>query len=137
MQLSKAIAQGGEPQTLATRSYFFLFLISGFCSLVYEVVWLRLSMASFGVTAGFIAILLSAFMAGLGIGSWGAGVLARRITVPKVGLQLYATAECCIGVSAFAVPYLLQLGRFLLQNLGVLLPGSRSVITCCPDFGSL
>jgi len=75
-------------------------------------------MASFGVTAGFIAILLSAFMAGLGIGSWGAGVLARRITVPKVGLQLYATAECCIGVSAFAVPYLLQLGRFLLQNLG-------------------
>src|SRR5262245_53005268 len=103
---------------MAMRSYFLLFLISGFCSLVYEVVWLRLSMASFGVTAGFIAILLSAFMAGLGIGSWGAGVLARRITVPKVGLRLYAVAECCIGVSAFAVPYLLKLGRFLLQSLG-------------------
>jgi spermidine synthase len=116
--LMQAIPQGGEPQTFAMRSYFLFFLISGFCSLVYEVVWLRLSMASFGVTAGFIAILLSAFMAGLGIGSWGAGVLARRITVPKVGLRLYATAECCIGVSAFAVPYLLQLGRFLLQNLG-------------------
>jgi spermidine synthase len=75
-------------------------------------------MASFGVTAGFIAILLSAFMAGLGIGSWGAGLLARRITIPKRGLQLYAIAECCIGVSAFAVPYLLQLGRFMLQRLG-------------------
>jgi len=75
-------------------------------------------MASFGVTAGFIAILLSAFMAGLGIGSWGAGLLARRIRVPKVGLQLYASAECFIGVSAFAVPYLLQFGRFLLQSVG-------------------
>src|SRR5213593_231914 len=115
MQLSKAIPQSREPQTFAMRSYFLFFLISGFCSLVYEVVWLRLSMASFGVTAGFIAILLSAFMAGLGIGSWGAGLLARHITVPKVGLQLYAVAECCIGISAFVVPYLLQLGRFLLQ----------------------
>src|SRR5262249_5977084 len=101
MQLSDAI-QSEESQGLAMRPYFLLFLISGFCSLVYEVVWLRLSMASFGVTAGFIAILLSAFMAGLGIGSWGAGVLARHITVPKAGLQLYAIAECCIGVSAFA-----------------------------------
>jgi len=118
MQLSKEIAEGGEPRVLAMRSYFLFFLISGFCSLVYEVVWLRLSMASFGVTAGFIAILLSAFMAGLGIGSWGAGSLARHITVPKFGLQLYGVAECCIGVSAFAVPYLLQLGRFLLQSVG-------------------
>src|SRR5215475_8468784 len=111
MQLSKAIPQSGKPHTLAMRSYFLFFLISGFCSLVYEVVWLRLSMASFGVTAGFIAILLSAFMAGLGIGAWGAGSLARHITVPKFGLQLYGIAECFIGISAFAVPNLLQLGR--------------------------
>src|SRR5262247_3492240 len=118
MQLFKEIAEGGKPKALPMRLYFLFFLISGFCSLVYEVVWLRLSIASFGVTAGFIAILLSAFMAGLGIGSWGAGLLARHIKIPKVGLRFYAIAECCIGVSAFVVPYLLQFGRLLLQTLG-------------------
>src|SRR5215510_16321517 len=99
MQLSKAIPQVGEPQTLAMRSYFLFFLLSGFCSLVYEVVWLRLSMASFGVTTAFVSIVLSTFMAGLGLGSWGAGVLSRRIKRPRVGLQLYALAEIIIGIS--------------------------------------
>ena len=32
------------------RWYFGFFLASGFRSLVYEVVWLRLAMAAFGVT---------------------------------------------------------------------------------------
>src|SRR6266481_1230069 len=57
------------------RSYFAFFLISGFCSLVYEVVWLRLGMAQFGVTTLMVSIILSSFMAGLGLGCWGAGRL--------------------------------------------------------------
>jgi hypothetical protein len=32
------------------RWLFVFFLVSGFSSLVYEVVWIRLSMAAFGVT---------------------------------------------------------------------------------------
>ena len=35
---------------LRTRWFYAFFFISGFCSLIYEVVWLRLSMANFGVT---------------------------------------------------------------------------------------
>ena len=54
-----------------------LFFVSGFCSLVYEIVWLRLAMGVFGVTAPFVSIFLSVFMAGLGLGSWGAGRLCR------------------------------------------------------------
>ncbi len=42
-----------------------LFLASGFCSLVYQVVWLRLGMASFGVNTAIVSIVLSVFMAGL------------------------------------------------------------------------
>ena len=53
--------------------FFLLFLISGFCSILYEIVWLRLAMAQFGVTSALTSIVLSMFMAGLGLGSWGSG----------------------------------------------------------------
>src|SRR5215467_9987874 len=58
--------------------YFAFFLISGFCSILYEIVWLRLAMAQFGVTSALVSIVLSAFMAGLGLGSWASGWLMRR-----------------------------------------------------------
>ncbi len=95
-----------------------LFFASGFCSLVYEVVWLRLAMGVFGVTAPFVSIFLSVFMAGLGLGSWGAGRLCRRLErePSSVALRLYAAAELLIGLSALAVPYLLTHSRDLLAG---------------------
>jgi hypothetical protein len=41
--------------------YFIFFFVSGFCSILYEVVWLRLAMAQFGVTTALVSIVLSAF----------------------------------------------------------------------------
>ena len=58
--------------------YFGFFFVSGVCSLLYEIVWLRLAMAQFGVTIAMVSIFLSIFTAGLGLGSWGAGRLLRR-----------------------------------------------------------
>src|SRR5258708_28236532 len=57
--------------------YFFFFLVSGFCGILYELVWLRLAMAQFGVTTPLVSTVLSMFMAGLGFGS-GAGRLFVR-----------------------------------------------------------
>jgi len=60
------------------------------------------------------------FMAGLGLGSWGAGILTRRI-LPSDGrraLRFYAMAELLVGISSFAVPLELKLGRLLLQHAG-------------------
>src|SRR5215467_8015084 len=72
--------------------YFGFFLVSGFCSILYELIWLRLAMAQFGVTTALISIVLSTFMAGLGVGSWAAGRVIRRFTqrqnIPP--LHLYA-----------------------------------------------
>src|SRR6266496_1586159 len=98
------------------RWYFVFFIVSGFCGLVYEVVWLRLAMASFGVTTALASIVISMFMAGLGLGSWGAGVLVRRVLDdgPRA-LRFYATAELLVGVSSLVVPLQLKLGRLLLQ----------------------
>ena len=53
--------------------FFIFFFVSGFCSLVYQVVWLRLAMAAFGVTTPFVSIVMSVFMAGLALGSWAVG----------------------------------------------------------------
>lgn len=100
--------------------YFIFFFISGFCSVLYELVWLRLSMAQFGVTTAMVSIVLSVFMGGLGLGSWASGKWIRRhadkISFPP--LQLYAAIEALIGVSGIVVPYELGLGRNILERLG-------------------
>jgi hypothetical protein len=50
-----------------------LFILSGFCSLLYQVVWLRLAYASFGIITPIMSILISTFMIGLSVGSWAGG----------------------------------------------------------------
>src|SRR5215472_14722694 len=99
---------------------FAFFVVSGFCGLVYEVVWVRLSMAQFGVTTALVSIVLSMFMAGLGVGSWGSGWLMRRGgSAIALSLRLYAITEFLIGVSALLVPRQLQWGRLLLEKTGL------------------
>src|SRR3984885_4179427 len=100
--------------------YFAFFFISGFCSILYEIIWLRLAMAEFGVTSALVSIVLSVFMAGLGLGAWGSGQLIRKYGERFRGsaIRLYALAELLIGVSAILVPYQLGLGRTLLEHFG-------------------
>jgi len=97
---------------LKTRWFFLFFLVSGFCSLVYEVVWLRLAMARFGVTTPMVSIVLSVFMAGLGIGSWAGGVFVRRWgrSSAAAPLRLYGVVEFLIGVSGIVVPRMIEAG---------------------------
>ena len=99
--------------------FFAFFFVSGFCSILYELVWLRLSMAEFGVTTALTSLVLSTFMTGLGAGSWGAGALVRRyegrISFPP--LRLYALSEFLIGCSSLAVPLELAWGHRLLERM--------------------
>jgi spermidine synthase len=100
-------------------SWFFLFFfVSGFCSILYEIIWLRLAMAQFGVTSALVSLVLSTFMAGLALGSWASGHSLRKyernLRVPA--LRIYAAAELLVAVSAVAVPYQLVCGRTLLER---------------------
>src|SRR5215831_14487315 len=100
--------------------YFVFFFISGFCSILYELVWLRLAMAQFGVTTALVSIVLSVFMAGLGLGSWVSGWLLEKYMPDRSSaLRIYALTESLIGVSALLVPFELHLGRRLLHNLAI------------------
>jgi predicted membrane-bound spermidine synthase len=110
----------GAGASIGQGWYFSFFFVSGFCSILYELIWLRLAMAQFGVTTAMVSIVLSSFMAGLGAGSWAAGLFlrryARRLTSPP--LYVYALVELLIGCSAVVVPLEFKVGRFVLEHLG-------------------
>ena len=111
------------------RWYFAFFLGSGLCSLVYEVIWLRLAMSRFGVTTALVSLMLSVYMAGLALGSWGAGWLSRALAgrPERSFLRLYGVAELVIGSSVLVVPPALSLGhRVLARPSGELAWGSAS-----------
>lgn len=83
------------------------------------MVWLRLAMASFGVTTPLVSIVLSVFMAGLAAGSAAGGRLARRIEAHAAApLRAYALAEALIGASGVLVPLGLGWGRDVLTRGG-------------------
>src|SRR5271154_6593974 len=99
---------------------FFLFFLSGFCSLVYQVIWTRMAFASFGIITPILSVVLSVFMLGLAAGSIAGGRLIAHV-VSKSGKSaalFYAAAEFFIGIGAFAVPLLFSLGERLLLPTG-------------------
>src|SRR5271167_189347 len=90
------------------RVLFFLFFLSGFCGLVYQVVWTRMAFASFGIITPVLSVVLSVFMLGLAVGSLAGGRFIASF-VKKTGfsaIAFYAVAELLIGLGAFAVPKL-------------------------------
>lgn len=80
-----------------------VFFFSGLAGLVYQVVWTRMLLVNFGSTTHTITAVVSAFMAGLAIGSYIAPAIYRRF--PKL-LLVYAVLEFIIGISALTTPLL-------------------------------
>ena len=103
------------------RQFLFLaFFLSGFCALVYQVIWTRLAFASFGIIAPVLSVILSVFMLGLSVGAWAGGrwigALVRK--TGRSALLFYALAELTIGLGAFVVPRLFVFGEGLLLSSG-------------------
>src|SRR5216684_3415119 len=99
---------------------FALFFCSGFCSLLYQVVWVRIAFAHFGVITPVLSVVLSVFMLGLGLGSWLGGKWAQwwssRLKISSA--YFYGGAEFVIGTGAFVVPQLFRLGEASLLRAG-------------------
>jgi spermidine synthase/MFS family permease len=96
---------------------FLLFFISGFSSLVYQVVWTRMAFATFGIISPVLSVIISVFMLGLCLGAWAGGKsiawLARKTR--SSAIVFYMATELVIGMSAFAVPVLFAVsGKALL-----------------------
>jgi spermidine synthase len=85
-----------------------LVAVSGFCSLVYQVVWERTVRGTFGGDSISSAIVTGTFLLGLGIGAVAFGRWHRR------AFALFAVVELAIGLYAIASYHVLApLGRVL------------------------
>jgi len=76
-----------------------LFFCSGMPALIYQVVWQRALFAIYGANAQSVAVVVTAFMLGLGIGSLIGGRLSARF--PRKGILIFGLAE--IGVAVFGL----------------------------------
>ncbi|MFY7962188.1 MAG: fused MFS/spermidine synthase [Elsteraceae bacterium] len=111
------------------------FLASGFAALIDQTVWQRILGIFAGSDAVTAAIVVGAFLMGLGLGSLAAGLVADKLSARQAALAFIA---CEIGVAAFTLlskPFLydwlaLQIGPeiksplliFLISFSGMLLP---------------
>ena len=84
---------------------FLLFFLSGGCGLIYQVVWVRMLGFVLGSTVLAVSTVLTAFMAGLALGSFFFGRVVDRRTD---ALRIYAYLEIGIGLFGLAMPTLLQ-----------------------------
>jgi predicted membrane-bound spermidine synthase len=75
------------------------FFVSGFCALLYQMIWQRVLTFFGGADVYSVTIIVAAFMAGLGVGSLAGGLVADRLT-PRGCLLAFAAAEAAIAVFA-------------------------------------
>lgn len=77
-----------------------IFFVSGFAALLYQVVWQRMLGLLSGSDVRSVTIVTSAFLGGLGMGSWLGGRLADRLDSTGA---IRAYGLCNLGIAAFAV----------------------------------
>ncbi|QRK09650.1 fused MFS/spermidine synthase [Archangium violaceum] len=95
-----------------------LFVVSGMSGLVFEVIWVRYLTLVVGHTTFAATLVVSAFLAGLVLGSLGLGRLADRLKHP---LLAYGLLEAATGVLALGITHVLATLPEWLSALG--LPG--------------
>jgi predicted membrane-bound spermidine synthase len=86
-----------------------LFFLSGFASLIYQIVWQRLLSMHYGVGSISIALIVGIYMAGLGLGALIGGFLAERLSRK---ISVYFWLEISIGIfGLLSLPILNFLGE--------------------------
>lgn len=76
-----------------------VFFLSGAAALLYQLVWQRSLLVLYGSNSESVALVVAAFLAGLGLGGLAGGALSRRAGLPLV--LAYAMLELLVGVYGF------------------------------------
>ncbi len=113
-----ALPKRGLPKHITMRAWaallVLLYTLSGLTSLAYEVLWARMLSVQFGVSIFGVVVSVTAFMAGLGLGSILGVRYSRAVRNP---LMIFALLEACIAVYALASPWLLRMSDAWLGNV--------------------
>ncbi|MEO8180581.1 MAG: fused MFS/spermidine synthase [Deltaproteobacteria bacterium] len=100
------------------RVFAWIYFFSGFSSLVYQVVWQRALSTHFGVGPISTTVIVSLFMAGLGIGSYIGGAISKRT---KDSITAYFAVELTLGIFGGCSLWFLQLAGPILARSSLLL----------------
>lgn len=103
----QALSKSSAKKGLALLPILVMMFVSGFASLIYQVLWMKELGFLFGNTAHATSVTLAAFFAGLGFGSWWWG---KRSSSSKNPLRLYALLE--VGIVLTALLYFVILKVF-------------------------
>jgi len=105
---------------------YFLFFISGITALIYEIVWTRMLTLVFGHTVFSVSVVLAAFMAGLGLGSYLFGYAIDRLpeTAASKSLLVYGWVEILIFASGALLSLLFANFSGIYASLHSVLPES-------------
>ncbi|MDZ4344223.1 MAG: fused MFS/spermidine synthase [Candidatus Binatia bacterium] len=106
--MAETSLRSGSKQDWLLGVGLFCFFLSGAAGLLYQVVWTRMLTQIFGNTTYAIATVLSAFMAGLAIGSYLFGQIADR---GKNDFLLYGILEVGVGIYGFLVPWIFSMAQ--------------------------
>jgi len=83
---STSSSESSVPAAPGAGSVYVTIAFSGFTALAAEVIWTRLLSLLFGATVYTFALILAAFLTGLGIGSTMGSLLARSVKNPRAAL---------------------------------------------------
>lgn len=112
-----------------------LFFLSGFCGLVYQILWTRLFTTVLGNTYLAISIIVSSFLLGLLAGAW---LIGRTLPRCRNPLEWYAALE--LGIGLYALLLMVSFGAVrevyqVLQSLLAAFPRGLSLAQFLPTMG--
>ena len=102
----------------STKTIKAVFFLSGIAALIYQIAWQRMLFTAFGVDLESITIIISVFMAGLGVGAYYGGRIADRF--PNHIIQFFALTEIGIGTFGIASPFLIEFVKEVFLHSNVL-----------------
>ncbi len=122
--------------------FLLLYALHSFVGLTYEVVWIKYLTSTLGMTLPAFAIVLSTFMAGLGLGSY----ILSRVTTHRTpfylthiqsSLLLFAVLQAAIGILGMAFPFILNLLDSLYVAMAPETEGFRHLLIRCTVAGMI
>jgi len=96
---------GTVPRRVGVGWIMLIYFVSGACSLIDEVIWVRLLKLTLGNTVYASSIVVSTFMGGLAFGAFVMGRYSDRISKR---LRLYVLLETLVTISAVSLPFALK-----------------------------
>lgn len=104
------------------------FFLSGFAALIDQIVWQRMLGLFAGSDAVTAALVVGAFLLGLGLGSLAAGLVTDRLGMRAA---LIGFVLCEVGIGVFALCSRAFLYDFVVQVIGPLVPNRWGIFAVC------